>query len=295
MSAAGPTARADDREARAPGDRSGHPADLAVLIEAIQDALPQTQCGQCGHKGCAPYAEAIARDGEAINRCPPGGADGIARLAELTGRDAIPLDPACGAELPRAVALIDEEACIGCTLCIKACPVDAIFGMHKRMHTVIPQFCTGCALCVPPCPVDCISMPQTLRDGQPVPPWTPANARAARQRFEARTLRLAREQEERERRLQARSSAAAAPRSTSDAAIDGAAPAAGAAPLADTLPPAPAGARPDASAALPAPQATGTASPADDRKRATVNAAIERARQKAALREAAARAMRDAG
>ncbi len=132
---------------------SGNP-----IVEQINEILPQTQCGQCGHPGCKPYAEAIV-DGEAINRCPPGGEAGIKALAELLELDVIALDESCGEEsLPR-VAVIREDECIGCTKCIQACPVDAIVGAAKLMHTVIESECTGCDLCVPPCPVDCIDMP----------------------------------------------------------------------------------------------------------------------------------------
>jgi electron transport complex protein RnfB len=128
------------------------------LIEAIDRLLPQTQCGQCSYAGCRPYATAIAEGKADINQCPPGGAPGIRALAELLGREVKPLDPAHGIEKPQVVALIVEEDCIGCTKCIQACPVDAIIGAPKRMHTVIAELCTGCELCLPPCPVDCIDL-----------------------------------------------------------------------------------------------------------------------------------------
>jgi len=128
------------------------------LVDQIDALLPQTQCGQCTYPGCRPYAKAIA-DGEAdINQCPPGGETTIIALADLLGRDPKPLNPEHGVEQPKTVAVIDEETCIGCTLCIQACPVDAILGAAKQMHTVIESECTGCDLCVPPCPVDCITM-----------------------------------------------------------------------------------------------------------------------------------------
>lgn len=129
------------------------------IVEQIDALLPQTQCGQCGHPGCRPYAEAIANEGEAINHCPPGGEDTIHALADLLGVDFIPLDAEHGIEaaLPK-VAYIREDECIGCTKCIQACPVDAILGAAKKMHTVIVDECTGCDLCVEPCPVDCIDM-----------------------------------------------------------------------------------------------------------------------------------------
>ncbi|WP_054774070.1 electron transport complex subunit RsxB [Methylogaea oryzae] len=135
------------------------------LVDKIDAVLPQTQCGQCGFPGCRPYAEAIAKGDADINRCPPGGEDGVKALAELMGVEPKPLDDAVGEEKPKALAVIDENLCIGCTLCIQACPVDAILGAAKHMHTVIAAECTGCELCVPVCPVDCIDMkpiPETL-------------------------------------------------------------------------------------------------------------------------------------
>lgn len=129
-----------------------------TLADRIDDVLPQTQCGQCGFGGCRPYAEALARAEVDINRCPPGGVAGIAALSRLLQRPMRPLDPECGIEKPAVVAFIDEAACIGCTKCIQACPVDAIVGASQRMHTVIASLCTGCELCVPPCPVDCIEL-----------------------------------------------------------------------------------------------------------------------------------------
>lgn len=128
------------------------------IVDQIDAVLPQTQCGQCGYPGCRPYAEAIAAGEADINQCPPGGEAGIAALADLLGREAKPLNPDNGAEQVKEVALIDESRCIGCTLCIQACPVDAILGAAKQMHTVIAAECTGCKLCLPPCPVDCIDM-----------------------------------------------------------------------------------------------------------------------------------------
>jgi electron transport complex protein RnfB len=128
------------------------------VVEQINATLPQTQCGQCNYPGCRPYAEAIAAGEAGINQCPPGGDSGIQALANLLGVEALPLNPENGKEKPRSVAVIDEESCIGCTLCIQACPVDAILGASKFMHTVIEETCTGCDLCLPPCPVDCIDM-----------------------------------------------------------------------------------------------------------------------------------------
>ncbi len=131
------------------------------IADQIDKLLPQTQCGQCSFPGCRPYAEAIASGEADINRCPPGGESTIADLAELLGVEAIPLDEECGVEKPKTLAVIDEDRCIGCTLCIQACPVDAILGAAKQMHTVIADECTGCELCLPPCPVDCIDMVET--------------------------------------------------------------------------------------------------------------------------------------
>jgi electron transport complex protein RnfB len=128
------------------------------IADQINELLPQTQCGQCGYPGCRPYAEAIAGAGEAINKCPPGGEAGIQALAALLDMEAIPLDAEHGEEKVKAVAFIREAECIGCTKCIQACPVDAILGAAKQMHTVIASECTGCDLCLEPCPVDCIEM-----------------------------------------------------------------------------------------------------------------------------------------
>jgi Na+-translocating ferredoxin:NAD+ oxidoreductase subunit B len=132
------------------------PRNEGPLVDAIDALLPQTQCGQCGHPGCLPYARAIAR-GEAINKCPPGGDAVISELARLLGRDPVPLDPLLASAKP-LVARIDESRCIGCGLCLPACPVDAIVGAPRYLHTVMRRDCTGCELCVAPCPVDCIEM-----------------------------------------------------------------------------------------------------------------------------------------
>jgi H+/Na+-translocating ferredoxin:NAD+ oxidoreductase subunit B len=128
------------------------------LVDKIDAILPQTQCGQCGFPGCKPYATAIAKGEADINQCPPGGEDGVHKLAELLGVEVKPLNAEHGVPKPKSVAVIDENRCIGCTLCIQACPVDAIVGAAKQMHTVVASECTGCELCVSPCPVDCISM-----------------------------------------------------------------------------------------------------------------------------------------
>ena len=161
---------------------------LPVDAAALDALLPQTQCGQCGYKGCMPYAEAMAAGEAEINRCPPGGEAVIAELARLLKRAPQPLDASCGATRPPAVAVIDEAWCIGCTLCIKACPVDAIAGAAKVMHTVIAGECSGCELCIPPCPVDCIRMVAL----EPPPAQATRVARAAqfRRRYLARQARL---------------------------------------------------------------------------------------------------------
>ena len=130
------------------------PSSDSDLVEQVNDLLPQTQCAQCGYPGCRPYAAAVVEGQAAINLCPPGGEDTVRRLADLLGRELIPLAEAA----TPAVAVIDEALCIGCTHCLKACPVDAIVGAHQLMHTIIESECTGCELCVAPCPVDCISM-----------------------------------------------------------------------------------------------------------------------------------------
>lgn len=150
------------------------------LVESIDQLLPQTQCGQCGHPGCRPYAEAIAA-GEAINRCPPGGQDTVDRLAELLGLESMPLDADPEQLDTDRVALIIEEDCIGCTKCIQACPVDAIIGAPKLMHTVVFDLCTGCDLCLAPCPVDCIEMiprPHPLHERIPPNPSLIASDRS---------------------------------------------------------------------------------------------------------------------
>ena len=169
-------------------------------VIAIDALLPQTQCRQCGFSGCLPYATALADGHAAINRCPPGGDAGIAALADLLGLPPLPLDTACGSQRPLHRALIDESRCIGCTLCIQACPVDAIAGAVKRMHTVLPADCTGCDLCLPPCPMDCIVMVPA----EPARAWTRADADRARMRMHERTRRLQRESAQNDARLAAK-------------------------------------------------------------------------------------------
>ncbi len=179
----------------------------APLADRIEDLLPQTQCTKCGYPGCRPYAEAIAAGEAGYNQCPPGGAEGVARLAGLLGKPVIPLNPLNGVERPRPVAVIDESLCIGCTLCIQACPVDAIVGAAKQMHTVVPALCTGCDLCVAPCPVDCIAMVDVTGARTGWDAWTPAQADDARSRYQRRNERLRRDKEENDARLAAKAAA----------------------------------------------------------------------------------------
>ena len=177
----------------------------AALAERIDALLPQTQCTRCGYDGCRPYADAIAAGEAPINQCPPGGSATIGALADLLGREPLPLNPANGVEGPVRIAFIDENRCIGCAKCLPPCPVDAILGAPRQMHTVIAELCTGCELCVSPCPVDCISMV----DAHPaVAEPSPAGNRA---RYEARNLRIARRAAERAALLAERKRAARAP------------------------------------------------------------------------------------
>ena len=164
------------------------PQRSANLSDAIDAVLPQTQCTRCGYPACRPYAQAIAQGEAAINQCPPGGDAGIRLLADLTGQSYQPLNPANGIETARTIAVIDEARCIGCTVCIRACPVDAIIGGFKHMHTVLIDDCTGCELCVAPCPVDCISM----QPPKEAAAWTHDDARRSRSLFLNRQKRLER-------------------------------------------------------------------------------------------------------
>jgi electron transport complex protein RnfB len=175
-----------------------------TFAERLDAVLPQTQCARCGHDGCRPYAEAIAAGTADINRCPPGGETTLLALAALTGRVVKAVDPTLGEQGPLRVARIDEAACIGCTLCSDACPVDAILGAQKRMHTVLASLCSGCERCVAPCPVDCILMFPAGRG------WTTDDAAAARVRHNARAARLARNEQV------ARRTTAPVPRATED-------------------------------------------------------------------------------
>lgn len=175
--------------------------------DRIEDLLPQTQCTKCGYPACRPYAEAIADGSANYNQCPPGGRQGIARLASYLGKPVIPLNPVNGIEKPRTRAFIDEAICIGCTLCIQACPVDAIVGAAKQMHTVLPDLCTGCDLCVAPCPVDCIAMIDVTPGRSGWDAWSQQQADAARERHDFHGQRLLREKQENDDRLAAKASA----------------------------------------------------------------------------------------
>ncbi len=179
------------------------------LTARLEDTLPQTQCTKCGYPDCHGYAQAMAA-GEALpNRCPPGGVEGIQRLSKILvsiyPQDAFDLhpaiDPECGVERPRPLAFIDPQKCIGCTLCIQACPVDAIVGASKQMHVVLTEWCTGCDLCIPPCPVDCISMINVTGKQTGWNAWSPGLANISRKRYHDREQRLDREQKDNDERL----------------------------------------------------------------------------------------------
>ncbi|MFD1558033.1 electron transport complex subunit RsxB [Paraburkholderia silviterrae] len=230
--------------------------DSKTLADRIEDLLPQTQCTKCGYDGCRPYAEAVAAGTANYNQCPPGGAEGVARLAKLLGKPVIPINPVNGVERPRPVAFIDEQLCIGCTLCMQACPVDAIVGAPKQMHTIVKDECTGCDLCVAPCPVDCIAMIPVTGEATGWDAWSQQQADAARLRHDRRQARLAAERDAAVARAAARRAAAASPVAASGAAGGAAATVAGSAPAG--------------------------ADDAEAKKKAIIQAALERARRKKA-------------
>lgn len=180
---------------------------MDALADRINALLPQTQCTRCGYPDCAGYARAIADGSAKINQCPPGGAEGILRLSRLTRQPAMPLNPAHGAEAPRSVAVIDEAWCIGCTLCIAACPTDAIIGSNKLMHTVIEPYCTGCELCIPVCPVDCISMENVTQARTGWSAWSQVQADEARARYEFHSHRQTKDKGESNKRLEEKAQA----------------------------------------------------------------------------------------
>ncbi len=163
---------------------------MPALAARILAALPQTQCRRCGYNDCSAYAHAIAEGSVGINQCPPGGAQGIERLAHLTGQPVLALNPDNGSEAPRSVAWIDEAWCIGCTLCIKACPTDAIVGSNKHMHTVMEVYCTGCELCLPACPVDCIELENASGTASGWNAWSAAQADLAFDRYQCHQQRI---------------------------------------------------------------------------------------------------------
>jgi electron transport complex protein RnfB len=172
------------------------------LVARILDVLPQTQCTRCGYPDCAGYALAIASDEAGINQCPPGGQEGVVRLARITRQPEKPLNPAFGTEGRRSIVFIDENWCIGCTLCIKACPTDAIIGSNKRMHTVMEAYCTGCELCLPVCPVDCIELKIASADATGWDAWPQHLADTARKRYESAITRRSRDLQEQGQRLE---------------------------------------------------------------------------------------------
>jgi Na+-translocating ferredoxin:NAD+ oxidoreductase subunit B len=189
---------------------------VASLAQRIDALLPQTQCTRCGYPDCRAYADAVASGAARLNQCPPGGAEGIRQLAALLGQPELPLNPEFGDEGPRRVVYIEEATCIGCTLCIQACPVDAIVGAPKRMHAVIEADCTGCELCLPVCPMDCIALEDASAGATGRAAWSPAQADAARARYAGRQARLARDAREDDERLAAK----AAPPAVETAASD---------------------------------------------------------------------------
>ena len=184
--------------------------DAVSLTDRINALLPQTQCTRCGYPDCAAYAEAISTQAAPINHCPPGGDEGVRRLAALTGQPVLALDAEHGHEGPRHVAVIDEAWCIGCTLCLPACPTDAILGSNKLMHSVIEKHCTGCELCIPVCPVDCISLVNVTALETGWKAWSPAQAEDARSRYAFHQIKQVRETRVQADRLEKKAEAALA-------------------------------------------------------------------------------------
>jgi Na+-translocating ferredoxin:NAD+ oxidoreductase subunit B len=235
---------------------------LKTLADQIEDLLPQTQCTKCGYPACRPYAEAIAAGEANYNQCPPGGQEGVVRLASLLGTPVIALNPDNGVERPRPLAIIDENLCIGCTLCLQVCPADAIIGAAKQMHTIIPELCTGCDLCVPPCPVDCIAMVPITGEKTGWDAWSQQEADAARERHDWRLARLTRERDAAEARKAARMAGSSGTESGTESHIEP-----------NTQPDASPGSKTDQPGAIPVDDAQA-------KKRAIIQAAMDRARQK---------------
>ena len=237
---------------------------LQGLAFFIDQALPQTQCTRCGYPDCASYAQAIATDGAPINQCAPGGAEGVQRLAAITSQTAQPLNRSFGVEGPLTVARIDEAWCIGCTLCIKACPTDAILGANKHMHTVITAHCTGCELCLPVCPVDCIELNVVSGNATGWQAWSPELADHARSRYGAHRQRLASQ-----RSATARRAPTAAVTATTTAALQ---------PGVQTAPNTTSAANSAAAAQSATAPSASPAAPAIDPKKAAIAAALAKAR-----------------
>ena len=193
---------------------------VASLAQRIDALLPQTQCTRCGYPDCRSYADAVASGEARLNQCPPGGAEGIRQLAALLGQPELPLDPSFGDEGPRRIVYIEEATCIGCTLCIQACPVDAIVGAPKRMHAVLEADCTGCELCLPVCPMDCIALEEVSAGATGWDAWSPGQADAARARHADRQARLARDAREEDERLSAKAVASSTTPAAEAEAVD---------------------------------------------------------------------------
>ncbi|MGN6527880.1 MAG: electron transport complex subunit RsxB [Burkholderiaceae bacterium] len=255
-STASPSSARPDGPDTTPPDGVAALSGVGALVARLDALLPQTQCTRCGYPDCRAYATALARGEAGIDRCPPGGAEGVRRLAAALGRAPRPLDPECGAEGPRRTVYIDERACIGCTLCIQACPVDAIIGAPKRMHAVVEAECTGCELCLPACPVDCLVV-EDATPGTGWDAWSQERAERARVRYARRAARLAADARARAERLAA--TAAAREARVAPVEPETAAPEVGAA--SDAVPPTPV-----------------------DPKRAAIEAALARARLRARMR-----------